>query len=69
MGKPASTPEYDPQEGLPRDRWMSHDGIVWIEDMSDEYLLNCYKTAERHGNPKADDLMREIEDRQLDWRL
>ena len=59
----------DPQEGVPRDRWMSHDGIIWIADMSDEYLLNAYKTCVRHDNPKQDDLLREIESRNLDWRL
>lgn len=59
----------DPQNGVPRDRWMSHDGLIWIEDMPDEYLLNTYKTCVRHDNPKQDDLLREIEERNLDWRL
>lgn len=48
---------------------MSHDGIVWIEDMGDEYLLNCYKTCLRFDNPKGDELLAEIEERNLDWRL
>lgn len=59
----------DPQGGVPRDRWMTHDGLVWIEDMLDEHLLNAYRTCVRHDNPKQDDLLREIEDRNLDWRL
>jgi hypothetical protein len=59
----------DPQEGVPRDRWMSHNGMIWIEDMPDGYLLNAYKTCVRHDNPKQDDLLREIENRNLDWRL
>ena len=59
----------DPQEGVPRDRWMSHDGIIWIADMSDEYLLNAYKTCVKYDNLKQDDLLREIENRNLDWRL
>lgn len=48
---------------------MSHDGIVWIEDMADEYLLNAYKTCLRFDNPKGDELLAEIEKRNLDWRL
>ena len=48
---------------------MSHDGIVWIEDMTDEYLLNSYKTCLRHNNPKAQELLNEIEKRNLEGRL
>lgn len=48
---------------------MSHDGIVWIEEMPDEYLLNAHKTCLRHDNPKAGELFREIESRNLEWRL
>ena len=59
----------DPQEGVSRDRWMSHDGIIWITDMFDEYLFNAYKTCVRHDNSKQNDLLREIENRNLDWRL
>lgn len=59
----------DPQETVGRGRWMSHDGPIWIEDMADEYLLNAYKTCLRHDNPKADELLAEIEERNLDWRL
>ncbi len=59
----------NPQEGVPRDRWMSHDDIIYIEDMLDEHLLNAYKTCVRYDNPKADELLREIEERKLDWRI
>lgn len=59
----------DPQERARRGQWMSHDGIVWIEDMADEYLLNAYKTCLRFDNPKGDELLAEIEKRNLDWRL
>ena len=59
----------DPQEGVPRGQWMSHSGKVWIEDMLDEYLLNCYKTCIRHDNPKAKELLKELEERNLDWRI
>lgn len=48
---------------------MTHDGIIWIEDMVDEHLLNAYKTCLRHGNPKSAELLAEIEERNLDWRL
>jgi len=48
---------------------MSHDDIIYIEDMLDEHLLNAYKTCVRYDNPKADELLREIEDRNLDWRI
>ena len=59
----------NPQEGVPRDRWMSHDDIIYIEDMLDEHLLNAYKTCVRYDNPKADELLREIEERKLNWRI
>ena len=59
----------DPQKGIPRDRWLSHDGVLFIDEMLDEHLLNAYKTCVRHNNPKADDLLSEIKDRNLDWRL
>lgn len=62
-------PAEDPQERARRGHWMAHDGPVWIEDMPDEYLLNAYKTCLRFDNPKADELLREIENRNLDWRL
>ena len=54
---------------LRRFDWMSHDGIVWIEDMADEYLLNAYKTCLRFDNPKGDELLAEIKERNLDWRV
>jgi hypothetical protein len=59
----------DPQEGVPPDRWVSHDDIIWIGSMPDEYLLNSYKTCVRHNNPKQGDLMRHIKRRRLEWRL
>jgi len=59
----------DPQEGVRRGMWMSHDGLVWIEDMSDEYLLNCYRTCLRRDNPKADEIWRELERRDIEWRI
>lgn len=59
----------DPQAGVGRGRWRAFDKVFWIEDMTDEYLLNCYKTAVRFDNPKADELLKEIEGRNLDWRL
>ena len=49
--------------------WMTHDGLVWIEDMCDEHVLNAYLTCRRHNNPKADDLYRELEDRNIEWRV
>jgi hypothetical protein len=59
----------DPQEGVPPDKWMSHDGIIWIWAMPNEYLLNSYKTCVRHNNPKQGDLMQHIKRRRLDWRI
>ena len=59
----------DPQDKAPRGQWMSHDGLYWIEDMLDEHLLNAYKTCVRHDNPKSRELLKEIKDRNLDWRL
>ena len=59
----------DPQEGVPSDRWMSHNGIIYIGTMPDEYLLNSYKTCVRHNNPKQADLMQHIKRRNLDWRI
>jgi len=59
----------NPQEGVPRDRWRSHNDIIYIEDMLDEHLLNAYKTCVRYDNPKADDLLDEIEYRHLAYRL
>jgi hypothetical protein len=59
----------DPQEGVPPDKWMSHDGIVYIKAMPDEYLLNSYKTCVRHNNPKQADLMEHIKRRNLEHRL
>lgn len=59
----------DPQENVRRGMWMTHNGLVWIEDMNDEYVLNCYKTCVRHGNPKAGELMRELERRDIEWRV
>jgi hypothetical protein len=59
----------DPQENLRKGMWMTHDGLIFIEDMNDEYVLNAYKTCKRHGNPKADELWREMERRNIDWRV
>jgi hypothetical protein len=59
----------DPQAVARRGQWMTHAGTVWIDDMLDEHLLNAYNTAQRHGNAKADELLREIEHRNLDWRI
>jgi hypothetical protein len=59
----------DPQERVRRGQWMAHDGMIWIEDMLDEHLLNAYRTCVRHDNPKQIELLAEIEDRNLDWRL
>ena len=47
----------------------SHSGPVWIKDLGDEYILNCYKTCLRHDNPKADELLEEIKNRNMEWRL
>jgi hypothetical protein len=59
----------NPQEGVPPDKWMSHDGIIWIGAMPDEYLLNSYKTCVRHNNPKQADLMQHIKRRRLERRV
>ena len=60
----------NPQEGVPRDRWRSHDDIIYIEDMLDEHLLNAYKTCVRHRNyDKANELIKEIEHRNIDGRI
>ena len=59
----------DPQAASGRGRWMAHDGLIWIDEMPDEYLLNAYKTCLRFQNPKAGELLAEIEARNLDWRL
>ena len=49
--------------------WQSHDGLIRIDDMLDEHLLNAYKTCMRHGNDKADELWAELERRDIEWRL
>jgi len=59
----------DPQANLRKGMWMTHDGLIFIEDMNDEYVLNAYKTCKRHNNPKADELWRELDRRNIDWRL
>jgi len=48
---------------------MTHDGLIFIEDMNDEYVLNAYKTCKRHNNPKADELWRELDRRNIEWRV
>jgi hypothetical protein len=52
-----------------RGQWFSHDGPIWIDTLGDEYLLNCYKTCLRHDNPKAEELLEEIKNRNMEWRL
>jgi hypothetical protein len=59
----------DPQERVGRGQWFSHNGPIWIDTLGDEYLLNCYKTCLRHGNMKADELLEEIKNRNMEWRL
>lgn len=59
----------DPQIAARRDYWMAHDGPVYIADMPDEHVLNAYKTCVRHDNPKQDELLRELEERNIEWRL
>jgi hypothetical protein len=59
----------DPQEGVPPDKWMSHDGIIWIATMPDEHLLNAHRTCVRHSNPKQGDLMQHIKRRRLEGRI
>jgi hypothetical protein len=59
----------DPQERARRGQWVSHDGIIWIDDMADEFLLNAYKTCLRHDNPKVLELLTEIKKRNLEGRL
>jgi len=49
--------------------WVTHNDLVFIEDLEDEHLLNAYKTCVRFDNPKADDLLDEIEYRHLAYRL
>ena len=73
MTKPAPPSQKstmdDPQARARRGMWATHDDIIYIEDMLDEHLLNAYKTCVRYDNPKADELLREIEERNLDWRI
>jgi len=59
----------NPQQGCPIGYWQTHDGAVFIDDMPDEHVLNAYKTCLRHDNPKATELMRELERRNIDWRI
>ena len=59
----------DPQANLRKGMWMTHDGLIWIEDMNDEYVLNAYKTCKRHNNPKADELWRKMDRRNIEWRV
>jgi len=59
----------DPQARVGRGQWFSHSGPVWIKDLGDEYILNCYTTCLRHDNPKADELLEEIRNRNMEWRL
>ena len=60
----------DPQAGVRSGWWMAHGGAVRITDMLDEHLLNAYKTCLRENNhDKDDELLDEIYQRGLDWRL
>ena len=59
----------DPQEGVRRGMWMTHDGLIPIRDMPDEHVLNAYKTCLRHGNDKAEELWLEMEWRDIEWRV
>jgi hypothetical protein len=59
----------DPQENVRRGMWMTHDGLIPIRDMTDEHVLNAYKTCLRHGNDKADELGAELEWRDIEWRV
>ena len=59
----------NPQARARRGMWATHDDIIYIEDMLDEHLLNAYKTCVRYDNPKTDELLREIEERKLNWRI
>jgi hypothetical protein len=59
----------NPQARARRGMWATHDDIIYIEDMLDEHLLNAYKTCVRYDNPKSDELLREIKERKLDWRI
>jgi len=59
----------NPQEGTPRDMWMTHDGMVHLEDMLDEHVINAFKTCMRHSNPKADDVYRELASRNIEYRV
>jgi len=60
---------HDPQRHAPPHMWVTHNDLVFIEDLEDEHLLNAYKTCVRFDNPKADDLLDEIEYRHLAYRL
>ena len=59
----------DPQERTKPGEWISHDGPMRIANMSDEYLVNCFKTCKRHDNPKAEHLLSHIIDRGLQYRV
>jgi len=55
---------------LQRGMWATHNNVIQIQDMIDEHLLNAYKTCVRHRNyDKSEELMKEIEHRNIDGRL
>lgn len=60
----------DPQAGVRSGYWMAHDGPVHMSNMCDEHVLNAYHTCIRHNNStKADELLTELEHRDIDWRV
>jgi len=53
-----------------RGMWATHNDVIPIQDMIDEHLLNAYKTCVRHRNyDKSEELMKEIEHRNIDGRI
>lgn len=61
--------ENDRQEGVKRGMWMSRDGLIYIEDMTDVHVVNAFKTCQRHESHKTDEVYRELELRKLDWMV
>ena len=59
----------DPQQGTHRDMWMAHGGLIHLEDMPEQHLINAFKTCQRHSSPKAQDVYRQLEARDIEWRV
>jgi len=63
-------PDTPTQAHVRRGMWATHNDVIQIQDMIDEHLLNAYKTCVRHRNyDKANELIKEIEHRNIDGRI